>query len=172
MFLLFGFTCFAGWVLGIIGFFSALAAHRELRRLRAMLAAPAPGYGQAEPAASVEAAPPPAPEPVAGSAPPARDEPSPAVVLPAEPEPVASAGPSTLPPPRDLEALLTTRWGIWLGSAALLFAGVFLVRYAVEQELLGPAARCGLAAVLGLTLLAAAEFLHRHEGPPLAGPFR
>ena len=56
-------------------------------------------------------------------------------------------------------------------SAALLLAGVFLVRYAVEQEFLGPAARCGLAALLGLILLAGAEFLHRHEGPPLVGPF-
>ncbi len=63
-------------------------------------------------------------------------------------------------------------WGVWLGSAALLFAGVFLVRYAVEQELLGPAARCGFAALLGVALLAGAEFLHRHEGPALPGPFR
>nr|WP_294547891.1 DUF2339 domain-containing protein [uncultured Rhodopila sp.] len=123
---------FIGWVLGIAGFFSALSAHRELRRLR----------------------PPPEPAPR-----------EPYVVPPPEPAPPGR-------PKRDLEALITMNWGVWLGSAALLFAGVFLVRYAVEQELLGPAARCGFAALLGLVLLAGAEFLHRHEGPPLAGPFR
>jgi uncharacterized membrane protein len=101
------------------------------------------------------------------SAPP-RDMPS------APPRDMPSAPPRDMPsaPPRDLEAMLTTRLGVWVGSAALLLAGVFLVRYAVEQALLGPAARCVAAGLLGLILLAAAEWLHRHEGPPLAGPFR
>ena len=133
-----------GWILGIIGFFSALSAHAELRRLRAMLA-------QSATQQSI----PPEPEQI------------PPIIPPTEP-----ALPQQPPPARDLEAVLTTSWGVWLGSAALLLAGVFLVRYAVEQELLGPAARCGVAALLGLVLLAAAEFLHRHEGPPLVGPFR
>ncbi len=74
-------------------------------------------------------------------------------------------------PSRDLEELLTARWGVWLGAAALLLAGVFLIRYAVEQELLGPAARCAMAALLGVVLLAAAEWLTRHEPPSLPGPF-
>jgi uncharacterized membrane protein len=63
------------------------------------------------------------------------------------------------------------RWGVWLGSAALLFAGVFLVRYAAEQGLLGPATRCCLAGLLGFALIAAAEWLTRHPPPPVAGPF-
>jgi uncharacterized membrane protein len=129
---------FAGWVLGIIGFFSARQAHTELRRLRAMAAV--------------------------------RPVPEPAQV--AAPEPAEIAAPQPAAPKRDLEALITMNWGVWLGSAALLFAGIFLVRYAVEQSLLGPAARCGLAGLLGLVLLGAAEWLHRHEGPPVAGPFR
>ena len=33
----------------------------------------------------------------------------------------------------DIEALLTARWGVWLGAAALVLAGVFLVRYAVDR---------------------------------------
>ena len=125
-----------GWVLGIIGFFTARSARTEVRRLRALL------------------------EP-------------PAAVAEAAPEPVIDA-PSLAPPEtrRDLEAVLTTNWAVWLGSMALLFAGVFLVRYAVEQELLKPAARCGLAALLGLALLAGAEWLYRLPGPALAGPFR
>jgi uncharacterized membrane protein len=163
---------FAGWVLGVIGFFRALSAHAELRRLRAILAQQAAAQQAAIRQAAVQQT---------GGQPPA---PAPAAAEPQlNPAPVASVPvfqPSAppLPPPtpklpaRDLEALITTNWAVWLGSAALLFAGVFLVRYAVEQELLGPAARCTLAALLGLALLAGAEFLHRHEGPPLIGPFR
>jgi len=103
-------------------------------------------------------------------APPEPVRPEPFADPAAEPSPPAPSSPA--PPRRDLEALITMNWGVWLGSAALLFAGVFLVRYAVEQELLGPAARCGFAALLGVALLAGAEFLHRHEGPALPGPFR
>jgi uncharacterized membrane protein len=138
---------FGGWVLGIIGFFSARSAHLELARLRARLAE-TPILEQ-PPEAQAEAVP---------------------EFVPSEPAEAAPLKPTK--PPRDIEALITTNWAVWLGSAALLFAGIFLVRYAVEQELLGPAARCGLAGLLGLVLLGAAEWLHRHEGPPLVGPFR
>ena len=72
---------------------------------------------------------------------------------PASPRPAASAG-----PPPDIEFQLTQRWGVWLGALALLFAGVFLIRYAVENALLGPGARCLAAAVLGAALLGAATF--------------
>jgi uncharacterized membrane protein len=167
--LLFGW--FGGWVLGIIGFFSALSAHAQLRRLHAMLS-----LQELRPAGSGETAEvgfarvPPRPIAQLSGAPPA-DAPS-ADAPSADAPPAVNHPPARLPPPRDLEALLTTNWGVWVGSAALLLAGVFLVRYAVEQELLGPAARCGLAALLGAILLGGAEFLHRHEGPPLAGPFR
>jgi uncharacterized membrane protein len=148
--LLFGW--FGGWVLGIIGFFMARSALSELRRLRGELAQRT-GHDtvQADSAPEIVSV-----------------DPGDAELLVPDvplPEPIAA-------PPRDLEALLTTRLGVWVGSAALLLAGVFLVRYAVEQALLGPAARCVAAAVLGLILLAAAEWLHRHEGPPLVGPFR
>lgn len=64
-------------------------------------------------------------------------------------------------PRPGIEELLTLRWGVWLGGAALLLAGVFLVRTAVEEGWLGPAARCALAGLLGLALVAAAEWLRR-----------
>jgi uncharacterized membrane protein len=138
-----------GWVLGIVGFFSARSAHAELARLRATLTEQ------------------PIPEPVPAT-PPA------AILVPetVPPDPVAEPPPKPPAPKRDIEALITMNWGVWLGSAALLFAGVFLVRYAVDQSLLGPAARCGLAGLLGVVLLIAAEWLHQHEGPPLVGPLR
>src|SRR5690349_12239182 len=114
MYFLFGFAWLAGWVLGIIGFFSALSAHRELRRLRAMLAT---GQALPGPAASAGLASTPPPGPVAAPpwprpAPPPESEPVAAAVPSAEPEPALA----TLPP-GDFEAMLTTRWGIWLGSA-------------------------------------------------------
>ncbi|MGE0419247.1 MAG: DUF2339 domain-containing protein [Acetobacteraceae bacterium] len=74
-------------------------------------------------------------------------------------------------PPLDLEALLTMRWGIWLGAAALLMAGIFLIRYAVEQELLGPSVRCALAFLLGGALIGGAEWLRRRDvALPGVGP--
>jgi uncharacterized membrane protein len=42
----------------------------------------------------------------------------------------------------------------------------------VEQEVLGPAVRCVVAAFLGIGLLAAAEWLSRKEPPSLPGPLR
>ena len=64
--------------------------------------------------------------------------------------------------------MLAARWGVWLGSAALLLAGVFLIRYAVEQGMLGPGARCAMAGILGIGLLAAAEWLFRRPAPDTA----
>ena len=155
-----------GWVLGVIGFFRAGSALTELRDLRLRfdrLAA-----GQALPVEPVPAALEPRPmepEPELPIAATAIAEP------PAEEVPEIIASPPEPTPARDLEALITTRWGVWLGAAALLFAGVFLVRYAVEQALLGPAARCAAAALLGVALLAAAEWLKRHDVQPIPGPF-
>ena len=68
----------------------------------------------------------------------------------------------------DIELLLTQRWGVWLGAVALLLAGVFLVRTAMEQGWLGPAARCGLGALLGVGLIGAGWWLRRR--PAVAMP--
>jgi uncharacterized membrane protein len=184
-----GLLVIGGWVLGIVGFFRAGTAHAELRSLRRALGQPAPHpWAPVEPVpADATVAPiPPAPQAATQAATPAAAEPAPpqaAEPVAAQPAATPAPPPATpvtptkpAPPPakpaRDLEALLTMRWGVWLGSAALLFAGVFLVRYAAEQGLLGPATRCGLAALLGFALIAGAEWLKRHEGPAVAGPFR
>ena len=144
---LFVLALIAGWFLGVIAFFKVLSARSEIAALRRRLEALA--SGDTAPA-SVPFVPPVVTEPAA--------EPPPFAAEPAEP--LAEA-----PPRPDIEALLTARWGVWLGAAALVLAGIFLVRYAVEQGLLGPAPRCVLAALLGLALLAAAEWLHRREAP-------
>lgn len=151
----------AGWVVGVVGFFKALRALREVDALRRelarrdMIAAAAPPLPPPVPAATA-----PAPPASPWATPPA----APPEVTP-EPEPAPESDPALADEParpkRDLEALLTQRWGTWLGAAALLLAGVFLVRYAVEQGLLGPAVRCLLAGLLGLVLIAAADWLRR-----------
>ena len=130
-----------GWVLGIVAFFRVQRAMEEIAALRRGLAAPT----EEAPAAAA---------PVPWEAPPPWRHPT---AEPAAPPPRAGQ-------PRDLEALLTQRWGLWLGAAALLLSGVFLIRYAVENALLGPAARCIAAALLGVALLAGAEWLRRR--PP------
>ncbi len=85
-----------------------------------------------------------------------------------QPEPATADAdaPEAPPPPppepkRSLEDLLTARWGVWAGAVALLMAGIFLIRYAVEQSLLGPGVRCTLGFLLGAALIGVAEWSRR-----------
>ena len=114
-----------GWVLGIVGFVRANRAMAEIRWLEAALI-PWPARRPLE-----TSAPMPAPEP-------ARPTPLPRLIPP-PPPPLPEPPPEPLPPRRNWKALLTAQWGVWLGAVALLFAGVFLVRYASDHGLLGPA---------------------------------
>ncbi|OJY70260.1 MAG: hypothetical protein BGP12_21115 [Rhodospirillales bacterium 70-18] len=153
----------AGWVLGIIGFFKARRALAEVAALRRAMAVPM-AVPMAEVRAEVAA-------PVSPWAAAAPAELAPPAAAAMEDAPGATVEPPAPPPPRDLEALLTQRWGVWLGAAALLLSGVFLVRYAAEQGMLGPAVRCALAGLLGVALVASAEWLRRRpagEAPALA----
>jgi uncharacterized membrane protein len=151
---LFGLALAAGWVLGIVGFFKVLSARAEITVLRRRLDALSTGTAQSPPAVPARAA------SVPFVAPP---EPEPIPIEPAEAVPPPPEAPVLGHLPTDIEALLTARWGVWLGAGALVLAGVFLVRDAVDQGLLGPATRCVLAALLGVALIAAAEWLRRRE---------
>ena len=176
---------FTGWVLGVVGFVRATGARQELAALRRELAA-----GRVAPTAPEPARPPPfgtpwtdpldvfpasAPPPVAAPVPEPEPVSAPVSAPAATPDPVAEAiaepvpaAVATVAPAQrrvDVEELLTLKWGIWLGGAALLFAGVFLVRYAVEEGFLGPAARCLFAALLGVGLIGAAEWLRGRSMP-------
>ena len=139
-----------GWGLGVAGFVRAGRALAQVASLRAelqRLAVAAAGTLPLEPTR---------PEPIRPE--PIRPEPLAEAV---QPEPVIAAVTPPAPPRRDIEQLLTQRWGIWLGAAALLMAAVFLVRTAVENGWLGPPMRCALAGALGLLLVIAAEWLRR-----------
>lgn len=162
-----------GYVLGIVGFFQARAARAEIRALRREVerlawaaSRPAEARERPEPTPAQD---PPVPSPHVelderGAPRPVEDVPFRPDLPEAQEEAAAASNPWAVPPPppeRSLEETLTLRWGVWLGAAALLMAGVFLVRYAVEEGWLGPAERCLLAALLGLALIGAAEWLRR-----------
>ena len=119
-----------GWLLGVIGFVRAGRALREVALLRDAMT-----RGGAELRAD--------------------DAPLPATIV----APIAATPPAPAPAPKrqrsvDLETMITARWGVWLGAATLLLAGVFLVRYAAEEGWLGPAVRCLGLAALGAGLIA------------------
>lgn len=92
-----------------------------------------------------------------------------------QPAPETNAGPSPEPPPRPsasptagpagdrerIEQKLAERWLVWLGAVALGLGGLFLAGWAIEQGLLGPRARLGLAWLTGILLVGLAEFAHR-----------
>ncbi|MHA3840530.1 DUF2339 domain-containing protein [Sphingomonas aestuarii] len=78
------------------------------------------------------------------------------------------AGPSTPAPdarppraPIDLESMIAGRLPIWIGGAALVLAGFFLVRWSIESGLLGPGVRVVLAALFAAALIAASEAARR-----------
>uniref|UniRef100_UPI0008348E1A DUF2339 domain-containing protein n=2 Tax=unclassified Sphingomonas TaxID=196159 RepID=UPI0008348E1A len=71
------------------------------------------------------------------------------------------------PPPEpepdrpSLESLIGARLPVWIGAVALVVAGFFLVRYAVEIGLLTPAVRTILAALFAVILVGASEAARR-----------
>lgn len=172
---------FVGAVLGWVAFFRSLSQKRqlletreELRTLRKKLLRLEQGEGPAvvQPVPPVAQAA--APEPVA-EAPVAAE---PVVPSPVEPRPLpavagkAAAKQASLPPkpslPPEWLAHLKEHWMVWLGGVCVALAGVFLVRYSIEQGLLGPTARVVAGIVMGLGLHAGAEWLRRREGSHMA----
>ncbi|HEV2900487.1 MAG TPA: DUF2339 domain-containing protein [Pseudaminobacter sp.] len=77
----------------------------------------------------------------------------------AEPAPAAAVRPAAAK--ADIETALGTRWAVWVGGIALAFGGVFLIRYSIEAGIFGPGVRLTMAALLGLALVGAGEFIRR-----------
>ena len=61
----------------------------------------------------------------------------------------------------NLEEALASRWLVWLGAVAMALGGAFLVKYSIDQGLLGPEVRLTIAMVVGIALIAAGEWLRR-----------
>lgn len=86
---------------------------------------------------------------------------SPKTTAPAIPDPTPATPPPPTKPPLDLESMIAGRLPIWIGGAALVLAGFFLVRWSVESGLLGPTVRVALAALFAVALIAASEAARR-----------
>jgi uncharacterized membrane protein len=169
-------------VCAVWGFVLALGLRTKTRLLEERLARVEAQFRAGGPLPAAEAAPeteaPPAPvsteQPaVAEPAPPAAEAPAqtpPEGLAEAPPElPPAAVPPAAPAQPRPgLEEALGTRWAVWVGGVALALGGLFLVRYSIEQGLLGPGARIAAGALFALALIAAGEWMRRRE---IASPF-
>jgi uncharacterized membrane protein len=100
------------------------------------------------------------PAPIAEATPP-----RPAITPPVKRVEAPPASPAPTPEPDtdrpSLESLIGARLPVWIGAVALVVAGFFLVRYAVEIGLLTPAVRTILAALFALILIGASEAARR-----------
>ena len=156
------------------------ALAERVSRLEAAARPAAPDAAARAPEAPEPAAPaaPAAPESTAAAAGPppshkapaeeTRDEAAPsagpAVAPPRPPAAPAPPRPSRAAPPGpSLEERFGTRWVVWVGGVALGLGGIFLVRYSIEQGLVGPGMRVSLGALLGVALVASGEWLRRQE---------
>jgi uncharacterized membrane protein len=182
-FLLLGLFLLAAPVIAVVALVKSIGFAERLRRADARLAAiesaiAALASGPAmptAPTAPASIAPSPAPAPASEQSPPTPesrhgigDHPQAAApsAMP-DPQPRATV-PSPLPPPMlppamSLEQRLGAQWAVWVGGLALALGGIFLVRYSIEQGLLGPRVRITLGALLATALIIAGEWARRGE---------
>jgi len=82
-------------------------------------------------------------------------------------EPIAPPPPESPPRPPHakpgFEERIGTRWVVWVGGLTLALGGFFMVRYSIEQGLLGPGVRVLLGGLFALALLGAGEWTRRKE---------
>jgi uncharacterized membrane protein len=132
----------------------------ELRSLRDRQEAAAymphrPSHPVEEPPEPAAPSPPVAPEPVFETVPPA---PPPSTTPSVASRPVAERA------PRGLEQRLGARGFVWLGGICVALASFFLVKYSIDEGLLGPGMRVAGGILLGIVLLVGGDFMRRRSG--------
>lgn len=75
-------------------------------------------------------------------------------------------------PTQSLESIIAAQWTVWVGGVALALAGVFAVKYSIDQGFFSPAVRLSAAGLFGLLLMGAGEFLRRRDMPVGGNPFQ
>lgn len=101
--------------------------------------------------------------------------------IPVPPPLVPDAGESQQPPPipaaaaaatsgARIEERIGTRWVVWLGGLTLALGGFFMVRYSIEEGLLGPGVRVLLGGLFAAALLAAGEWTRRRDSMAAIAP--
>ena len=157
-------------IIAIAALVKSVGLSEHLRRVEARLAALERGIAAATPPAPA----PPTHEPIPPAAEPTTSVPepeTPAKEAPAPPEreppiavPIAPPPqPAPIAPRMSLEERLGTQWAVWVGGLAVVLGGIFLVRYSIEQGLLGPGVRVTLGALLAVALIVAGEWTRRGE---------
>src|SRR6476619_1366528 len=159
-FVVLGLLVLAFPIMAIVALVKSVGLGEQLRRVETRLAAlerarVAPVPGVAEQQAPMAA--PIAPEP------PAPSEPEPVIAASAPVAPPPTAPAAVAAPGMSFEERLGTQWAVWVGGLALALGGIFLVRYSIEQGLLGPPVRIALGALLAAALIAAGEWARRTE---------
>jgi uncharacterized membrane protein len=135
------------------------ALRRDIQVLGRRLG-PAPG----QPEAPRQATPPPQQAQVKPEEAPAAPVSVPPFSAPPFSVPSVSGQPAPVEAPaRSLEERLGAGWSVWVGGLALALGGLLLVRYSIEQGLIGPHVRIALGALLALALAGAGEYLRRSE---------
>jgi uncharacterized membrane protein len=143
-----------------------LEQRMRMLELGAPPAAAATRVTTAAPPAPPPLTPPPAPQAAAAIAEPPAPPPSPPPPPPRPPTsaPIAPAPPSAQPAQQiGFEERFGTRWVVWVGGVALALGGIFLVRYTIQEGLIGPGVRIFLGALLAVALVAAGEWTRRKE---------
>ena len=168
---------FLALVVAVVALIIAATTQGKLRELRARLAElerprtdPRTHLDSALVATPTEAAvpaptpaavePPPLPQAVtAAAAAPQAEAPAEQPAAPAPPPPP----PAPMPPQPGMEERIGTRWVVWVGGLTLALGGLFLVKYSIDQGLLGPRTRVTLGGLFALVLLGLGEFSRRRE---------
>ena len=162
-------------IIAIVALVKSVGLGEHLRRLEARLAAversvPTPTAAVPKPPRPAPTHIPPAAEPIPPTSepekpaepapPPPEREPAIAATSPIAPPLQVAPSPPTAPPPpsMSLEERLGAQWAVWVGGLALVLGGIFLVRYSIEQGLLGPPVRVTLGALLAIALISAGEW--------------
>jgi uncharacterized membrane protein len=163
-------------IVAIVALVMATGASRQVRSLESRLTALERQRAQVAAAPPAAEAPRPEPRPAAATPPPAPVAPPPPppptpTPAPTPPPPPAAADVPRTPAPAaaaaepaiSFEERFGTRWVVWVGGFALFLGGVFLVRYSIEQDLIGPGVRVFLGALLAAALIAGGEWTRRQE---------
>ena len=155
-------------IISIVALLMTLNARQRLRQLQLRIEALEADHRRSQ-AIAEPLQPSPAPEAAAPAKEPSptiempRPEPAVPIAPPAGPPRPTPPSPTTAPPPPTLEEKFGTQWVVWIGGLALALGGIFLVRYTVEQGLLGPGVRIFLAAMFAALLIVAGEWARRNE---------
>src|SRR5580700_1490509 len=136
-------------IIAIIALVIAIDLRGAVRRIEQRVrmlelgAPPAAAATRVATAAPPQPTPPPAPHAAAATAQAPAPPPSPPPPPPRPPTsvPIAPAPPSAPPTQIGFEERFGTRWVVWVGGVALALGGIFLVRYTIQEGLIGPGVR-------------------------------